>query len=103
MTIIVKTSNPTDLLKKIKKAIDDNEVRSWSYDKDGDFTHDSEQWSKKAWLRPKTVDGELRLTIIPPKDTKISSQVYGLYHGRFIDMLLTHFDSQFTTATATTP
>lgn len=103
MTIIVKTSNPSDLLKKIKKAIDDNEVRSWSYDKDGDFTHDSEQWSKKAWLRPKTEDGELRLTIIPPKDTKISNQVYGLYHGRFIDMLLTHFDSQFTTATATTP
>lgn len=103
MTIIVKTRNPTDLLKKIKKAIDDNEVRSWSYDDDGDFTHDSEQWSKKAWLRPKIEDGELKLKIISPKDTKISSQVYGLYHGRFIDMLLTHFDSQFTTATATTP
>lgn len=103
MTIIVKTSNPAGLLKKIKKAIDDNEVRSWSYDKDGDFTHDSAQWSKKAWLRPKMEDEELRLTIIKPKDTKISSQVYGLYHGRFIDMLLTHFDSQFTTAAATTP
>ena len=59
MTIIVKTSNPSGLLKKIKKAINDNEVRSWSYDNDGDFTHDSEQWSKKAWLRPKMEAGLL--------------------------------------------
>lgn len=103
MTIIVKTSSPSGLLRKIKKAIDDNEVRSWSYDNDGDFTHDSEQWSRKAWLSPKVEDGELRLKIIPPEDVTISSQVYGLYHGRFIDMLLTHFHSEFVTATATTP
>jgi hypothetical protein len=27
--------------------------------------------------------------------------IYGVYHGRFIEMLLTHFDDSFTSATAT--
>ncbi|MDQ8196439.1 hypothetical protein QEH59_18565 [Coraliomargarita sp. SDUM461004] len=101
MAVIIKTQNPSELLKKIKKAIDENTVRSWSYDKDGDFTHDAEQWKDEAWLRPKTYTGELRLGIVAPKDTKLSSQIYGLYHGRFIDMVLTHFDSEFTMASAT--
>ena len=101
MAIKVKTSDPSGLLRKVKKAVDDGKVRSWSYDKDGDFTHDSEQWKNKAWLRSKTYTGELRFGILGPKDTKLSKQVYGLYHGRFIDMLLTHFDEEFSIATAT--
>lgn len=100
MAIIVKTQTPDDLLKKIKNAIDEGTVRSWSYDKDGDFTHDSEQWTKKAWLRPKSYSSELRFGILGQKEIKLSRQIYGLYHGRFIDMLLTHFDSEFNMATA---
>lgn len=102
MTIIVKTSSPPELLKAIKKGVDQNEVRSWSYDDDGDFTHDSKQWSGEAWLRPEVKSGEIRFTIVTPQGKTISRQVYGLYHGRFIDMLLTHFDSHFSSATATT-
>lgn len=101
MAIKVSTSSPSALLSKIKKAVDDGKVRSWSYDKDGDFTHDSEQWSKKAWLRPKTYQGELRFGILGVEGTQMTKQVYGLYHGRFIDMLLTHFDDDFSSATAT--
>lgn len=101
MAIIVDTTSPADLLKKIKKAIDDGKVRSWSYDMDGDFTHDSEQWKNKAWLRPKVYSGELRFGILKQKDVNLTKQVYGLYHGRFIDMLLTHFDDYFISALAT--
>lgn len=57
MAIIVDTTSPSDLLRKIKKAIDDGKVRSWSYGKDGDFTHDSDQWKNKARLRPKVYNG----------------------------------------------
>lgn len=101
MAIIVKTTSPSQLLASIKKAIDDNNVRSWSYDSDGDFTHDAEQWKNKAWLRPKIYQGELRLGIIKPTNSNMSKQIYGLYHGRFIDMLLTHFDDDFSIASAT--
>ncbi len=27
--------------------------------------------------------------------------IYGIYHGRFIEMLLTHFNTQFTLVSAT--
>jgi len=31
----------------------------------------------------------------------INAQLYGLYHGRFIEMLLTHFDKDFDKVYAT--
>lgn len=101
MAIIIQTNNPAKLLKAIKEAIDEGNVQTWSYDSDGDFTHNPEQWNKKAWLRPKIYTNELKLGIIPPKDTKISRSVYGIYHGRFIEMLLVHFDTEFSNAIAT--
>ena len=101
MALIVKTDAPANLLKAIRKAIDDKKVETWSYDSEGDFTHTPAQWSKKAWLRPKVYTGELRFGILAPKDTKLSRTIYGVYHGRFIEMLLDHFDADFTLANAT--
>lgn len=103
MALSVKTDNPTGLLASIKKAIDDNEIATWSYDKDGDFTHTPDQWKNKAWLRPKAEEVELRFLIISPKDTIITKMVSGIYHGRFIEMLTSHFDKKFSSATATIP
>ena len=99
----IKTDNPSGLLASIKKAIDDKTVATWSHDKDGDFTHTPEQWKSKAWLRPKLETGELRFVIISPKDTTLTKMVSGIYHGRFIEMLTSHFDTKFSTATATIP
>ncbi|HEY6230816.1 MAG TPA: hypothetical protein VIW64_06115 [Pyrinomonadaceae bacterium] len=101
MAIIVKTSSASELLKAIRKAIENKKIETWSYDSDGDFTHTPDQWNKKAWLRPKVYIGELRFGILAPQDTKMSTYIYGVYHGRFIEMLLSHFDSDFTTANAT--
>lgn len=101
MAIIVKTDNPSGLLKAIYKAIDDNKVETWIYDSDKDFTHAPAQWKNKAWLRPKVYTGELRFGILKPKNSGLSKEVYGVYHGRFIEMLLAHFDTDFTLATAT--
>ena len=101
MAVIVKTSNPSTLLKKIKKAIDDKKIDTWSYDDDGDFTHTPEQWRSKAWLKPKIYSSELRFGILGQKETKMTTYIYGIYHGRFIEMLLNHFDSDFTQASAT--
>jgi len=101
MAIIVVTDTPSNLLKAIYKAIDDDKIETWSYDSDGDFTHSPDQWRNRAWLRPKAYAGELRFGIVSQKDVNLSRLIYAIYHGRFIEMLLNHFDDSFTVARAT--
>src|SRR5437868_1254530 len=101
MALYVRATAPADLLKAIKKGIDDNKIDTWEYDSDGDFTHTPPQWRKKAWLRPTIGAGQLTFGIIKPAKEAISTEVYAVYHGRFIEMLLAHFDLQFSTAQAT--
>ena len=101
MAIHIKTTTPKRLLAAYKKAIDDNHVVTWSYDTDGDFTHCVDQWIRRAWLRPKIVEGEeLVLYILCPVETELSKEVYAIYHGRFIESLLTHCDQLFSAASA---
>ncbi|MDF2515934.1 MAG: hypothetical protein K0R59_1230 [Sphingobacterium sp.] len=101
MAIIIKTTSPQKLLAAIKEGINEDNIRTWSYDSDGDFTHTPEQWQNQAWLRPQILAGELRFGILENKNKKLSKSIYGVYHGRFIEMLLTHFDTQFSIAEAT--
>ena len=93
MALIIKSKEPKELLSKIKKAIDSNNIATWSYDSDGDFTHVPEQWRTKAWLSPKFVNEELHFSFIGNKKENTTKLVYALYHGRFAEMLLTHFDT----------
>jgi hypothetical protein len=100
MSIRITTVDANALLANIYKAIDDRKIVTWQYDKDGDFTHTAEQWRNKAWLRPKKETGALVLTIMPPKDVALSTEIYAIYHGRFIEAVLAHFDKQFSSAAA---
>ena len=101
MAIHFRTETPKKLLAAYKKAIDDGHIKTWSYDKDGDFTHTADQWINNACLRPKIVKGkELVLFILTPKEQKLSSEIYAIYHGRFIESLLRHCDKLFTTGHA---
>ena len=101
MAIRFKTNDPKKLLEDFKKAIDKDIVATWSYDQDGDFTHTPPQWKNKAWLRPKIKTDELVFSIIKQRGNNISSLVYAVYHGRFIESMLNHFDSSFRNAEAT--
>lgn len=101
MAIIIKTDTPKALLQAIKDQIDEKEILTWSYDNDGDFTHTPDQWNKQAWLRPVVGQGELTFGIIGPQDVGVTSVIYGVYHGRFIEMVLSHFDKKFTRVSAT--
>ncbi len=100
MAIRVSTNEPSSLLAEIKKAIDARHVDTWSHDSDGDFTHTPSQWVRKAWLRPTVQAGALVLNILNPQGVKLSKEIYGVYHGRFIEMLLVHFDNKFADAHA---
>ncbi len=101
MAIRVVCRTPQQLLDEIKAAIRSGVVETWLLDDDGDFTHAPAQWKYKAWLRPRISPNMLTFSILGPKTEKMSKAVYGVYHGRFIEMLLTHFDLKFSEATTT--
>ncbi|MEO8583314.1 MAG: hypothetical protein ABI415_05930 [Flavitalea sp.] len=101
MAIFIKTTDPQALLAAIYKAIDNDKIVTWAYDKEGDFTHMTDQWKNLAWLHPVVLPGELRLGIVKAKDTKMTNVVFGVYHGRFIEMVVTQFDDLCTSATST--
>jgi hypothetical protein len=89
------------LLAEIKKAINDQAIKTWSCDKDGDFTHTPEQWANQAWFKPVIEPDSLVFGLLGKKDVVMTKLIHGLYHGRFIEMLLTHFDTSFGDVKAT--
>ena len=101
MAIVVQTGDPNGVIQKIHAAIQNGLVRTWAYDDDGDFTHTADQWRNRAWLRPRVKPGQLILIILAPNNAQLTKDVYGVFHGRFIEMLLTHLDAEIESARAT--
>jgi hypothetical protein len=101
MAVRVYCDDPKELLESIKSAFSQSKVDTWKLDSDGDFTHSPEQWIYLAWMSPKLFEDHITFNILGSKSKKMSRAVYGVYHGRFIEMLLSHFDRQFTRASAT--
>jgi hypothetical protein len=66
MAIRAFTDNGRSLLARIRGLIDQGHIDTWSYDKDGDFTHTPPQFKNKAWLHLEVQNDRLRLRIIPP-------------------------------------
>lgn len=97
--IEIHTPDPHRLVEEINEAIRNGRIATWTVDSDGDYTHSLEQWKNRAWLSCRfneTDDTLLRFVIIEAREQKLSKAVYGVYHGRFAEMLLTHFDNQIT-------
>jgi hypothetical protein len=102
MAINFETSTPKKLLATFKKAIDEGRVVTWKYDGDGDFIHTPDQWKEFGWLRPTIYEGQrLTLYFIGRQDKKTTKAAYGVWHGRFIESMLTHCDELFTVGIAT--
>jgi hypothetical protein len=99
MAITAMTDNPRALLEAVIKAIREGHIDTWQY-KEGYFTHSPAQWRFKAFLKPSTDARVLMLNIVRPANGNVSSEVYAVYHGRFIEMLLAHFDRLFDSALA---
>ena len=92
MAIFVKTDTPAKLVREIKEYIDDKKITTWTYDKDGDFTHDTDQWRFRAWIRASIEENRVVFGIIGRNDRDLTIVDYAIYHGRFVEMLLTNFD-----------
>src|SRR5262249_36582751 len=99
--VTVICQNPSSLLSAIKAEISNGNIDTWIVDAEGDFTHSPPQWKLKAWLRPRVREDQLVFNILSPQGVQLSKTTYGVYHGRFIEMLLTHFDEKFQRAAAT--
>ena len=90
--IIAYTATPNRLLRMIKEAIDMGDIDTWVYDREGDFTHVPHQWRNKAWFEPHKYQGEkIVFKIIESAIVPLDQELYGLYNGRFAEMLITHF------------
>lgn len=101
MAVRIFSDDPQALLQAIKGKIDAGRITTWAYERHGYFLHTAPQWRSQAWLRPRILPDQLMLTIVPPKGKAVSRVAYAVYHGRFIEMVLSHFDHSFTKATAT--
>ena len=94
MAIYVKTNTPEMLVENIKKKIDEHKIDTWSVDSDNDFTHNVDQWRNRAWMRHKIESGRVVFYVICRSDANMKIVEYAIYHGRFVEMLLTHFDKE---------
>lgn len=92
MAIFVKTNTPGILVENIKKYIDEHKIDTWSVDSDNDFTHNVDQWRNRAWVRYKIECGRVVFCVLCRKDANMTIAEYAVYHGRFVEMLLAHFD-----------
>ena len=75
-----------------KKRIEEGKIDTWSCDKDGDFTHNVDQWRFHAWMRSFVESERVVFGVVGRKDKNLSVLDYAVYHGRFVEMLLRHFD-----------
>jgi hypothetical protein len=98
--ITFTTNSPYQLLAALKEAIRAGHITTWS-DVNGDFTHTPAQWARQAWLRPSVQGTELRFAIIKSQGFILTTEVYAVYHGRFVEMMLAHFDQKFSSGVAT--
>jgi hypothetical protein len=90
------------LLTAIDEAIEVGTVDTWTVDDDGDYRLSDDEGSGIGWMRATIKsDTEVVLNIIAPENEDMSIAGYAALHVKFVDMLLTYFDSHFDEATIT--
>lgn len=94
MAIIIQTKKPNLLLKQLSIAINNGDIQTWLVDGEGDYTISRFQWFQHAWFRPKVEEAEKRLIfgIVQSSIYPMTRHLYGVYHGRLLATLLSHFD-----------
>lgn len=99
--IQIITANKVGLFDALRKRIADGEIPEWEVDDQGDFTYANAAWRRRAWMRPKKTTSGIRVNIVGVQGAAVDRETYAVFHGRFLEMLLEHFDQMFEEATAT--
>ena len=85
---------PLKLVSDIRQKINEGIITSWETDPDGDFTQKSEKWKYRAWFHPYIEEQRVVFAIWGRKQYDLTIEEYAAYHGKFVRMVLTHFDKQ---------
>ena len=104
MAIIIQTDHPDLLLDRIYEAIDNKQADKWSRTNDGRLTYGTLLWRNEAFFKPQiwVEESELRFGLIKRKDRKhVTIKLYTTFHAKLNEMLLSRFDSDFRSITAT--
>jgi hypothetical protein len=94
--ITVMTPNPQGLITSINASINANRIRTWSRRDTGHYTHAHTDWDGQAFLLPVIYADQVRFKIVRETNTPLTRNLYGIYHGRFIEMLVRHFPLRIT-------
>src|SRR5690242_17895706 len=107
MAITFFTQYPEALLMRVRESIKNGHVRTWSVSNIFSvecFTHIPSQFFNEAFLKPSTEKGlvlnSLVMNIFPKRGSVLSHELFGIYQGRFIEMMTNHFSDGFTYCSA---
>lgn len=103
MSVSASTTKPKALLAALYKAIDEGHIQTWRYQDVGNvrwLTHSAKQWDALAWFKATVVAGGIVFNISPPPKKTLTTEVYAVYHGRLIEMLIAHFGESLTQTAA---
>ncbi len=95
MALTAHTKTPKKLLREIRNAIDVGTIVRWqSTNNSFTYTGPPDWLKRKAWFKPTVLEREaIKFNIIRPEGKNVTKDIYAIYHGRFVTMLLSHFDS----------
>lgn len=93
MAIIIKTQNVQKLIDSLNNSIKNREILTWMIDSDGDYTIVRDQWRYHAWFRCYNKEERIIFGIVQSRKFLMTRDLYGIYSGRFVATLLSHFDS----------
>jgi hypothetical protein len=99
MAVRIQTNNPAGLLATITNAFASTSTTppTWRSDTYKELTHKPSEWDSEGWfaaITPRSGDTELVFSFRTyAAKTKKNSNIYPYYHGRFVEMLISHFKS----------
>jgi len=98
MAVVVETEDADALLQHIRDLIEDEQIKIWNFEDDGDLNYKAKQYEGIAWFRPEKTSGGLRFKIMtnPKRKGEFTTEVKAIFHGRFIEMLLAHCTGHMT-------
>jgi hypothetical protein len=98
MAILTTTKNPKGLVAALKAAIKIRAAHTWVHRATAKykdlFTHNGEgnRFLEAAFFCPSVVAGGVIFNLYSPGSKPVEYGVWGVYHGRFVELLVNHGD-----------
>lgn len=93
MSITIHTKFPRRLRTLLFEGINEGVITSWLIDDESHLTLNSRIWRNRLWMHIANIEPKHSITfgIIGRKFEKITMAEFGVYHGRFAEVILANF------------